>query len=65
MFDFLAEGKAPICGAGRSRREFLQIGVLGSVGLSLPQYLAAKQNGAVKQGNDEKALHHDFQSRGT
>ena len=55
MFDFLAEGKAPICGANRSRREFLQIGVLGSVGLSLPQYLAAKQNGGVKSGNDEKA----------
>lgn len=55
MFDFLAEGKAPICGAGRSRREFLQIGALGSIGLSLPQYLAAKQAGGVDKGNDNKA----------
>ena len=55
MFDFLTEGPAPICGPQKSRREFLQIGALGAIGLSLPQYLAAKQAGAVKPGNDEKA----------
>ncbi|MCC6883510.1 MAG: DUF1501 domain-containing protein [Verrucomicrobiales bacterium] len=55
MFDFLTEGQAPICGPQKSRREFLQIGALGAIGLSLPQYLAAKQAGAVKPGNDEKA----------
>ncbi len=58
MFDFLAEGphdRARLCGRGHSRREFLQIGALSAVGLSLPQYLAAKQAGAVKPGNDEKA----------
>jgi len=65
MFDFLAEGTAPICsgnGARRNdgslfktRREFLQAGSLGAIGLSLPQYLAAKQAGQVKAGHDNKA----------
>ena len=58
MFDFLAEGpqdRARLCGGGHSRREFLQIGALSAVGLSLPQYLAAKQAGSVKPGNDERA----------
>ena len=58
MFDFLAEGpqdRARLCGGGHTRREFLQIGALSAVGLSLPQYLAAKEAGAVKPGNDERA----------
>jgi hypothetical protein len=36
MFDFLAESDAPLCGPrvfGQTRREFLQIGALGSIGL--------------------------------
>ena len=55
MFDFLAEGTAPICSGNgdrrndgalfKTRREFLQAGSLGAIGLSLPQYLAAKQAG--------------------
>lgn len=58
MFDFLAESpqdRARLCGGGLARREFLQIGALSAVGLSLPQYLAAKQAGAVKPGNDERS----------
>ena len=58
MFDFLAESDAPLCGPrvfGQTRREFLQIGALGSIGLSLPQYLAAKQAGAVKKGKENRA----------
>ncbi|MCP5542045.1 MAG: DUF1501 domain-containing protein [Akkermansiaceae bacterium] len=58
MFDFLAESGAPLCGArafGRSRREFLQAGALGAIGLSLPQYLAAKQAGQVKASHDNRA----------
>ncbi|MEM7143852.1 MAG: DUF1501 domain-containing protein [Verrucomicrobiota bacterium] len=65
MFDFLAEDSPPVCsgdGDGRNkgelfktRREFLQAGALGAIGLSLPQYLAAKQAGAVKAGHDERA----------
>ncbi len=58
MFDFLAENGAPLCGArafGQSRREFLQAGALGAIGLSLPQYLAAKQAGAVKKSHDNRS----------
>ncbi len=56
MIDFLAEKDASICGGSHlTRREFLQVGALGAAGLSLPQYLAAKERGAVKPGNDEKA----------
>jgi len=56
MFDFLADQNAPICGGSHlKRREFLQIGALGAIGLSLPQYLAARETGAVQPGNDEKA----------
>jgi len=55
MFDFLTEGKTPLCGPGRSRREFLTIGALGPIGLSLPQFLAAKQDGRIKPGHDEKS----------
>ena len=55
MFDFLAEGKAPLCGRNRSRREFLSIGALAPIGLSLPQYLAAKQRGNIQKGSDEKS----------
>ena len=55
MIDFLAEENAPICGGSHlKRREFLQVGALGAVGLSLPQYLAAK-DAHVKPGNDNKA----------
>lgn len=56
MFDFLAEGKAPICGKNRSRREFLTIGALGPVGLSLPQYLAAKESGHVEHDNGKSCI---------
>ena len=54
MLDFIGNEQATLCG-GVSRREFLQVGALGAVGLSLPQYLSAKQMGAVRPGSDEKA----------
>lgn len=56
MFDFLADRNAPICGGSHlKRREFLQIGALGAIGLSLPQYLAAAEHGSVQPGHDDKA----------
>lgn len=56
MLDFLSEKNASICGGSHlSRREFLQVGALSAAGLSLPQYLAAKENNGVRPGNDEKA----------
>ncbi|MDC0050766.1 DUF1501 domain-containing protein, partial [Verrucomicrobia bacterium] len=56
MFDFLAEQDASICGGSHlKRREFLQVGVLGAAGLSLPQLLAAKETGAVRPGHEDRA----------
>ncbi len=59
MFDFLAESprdRAVLCGPGRrSRREFLQLGVLGAVGLSLPQLLRAESSGLVKPGREKRS----------
>ena len=56
MLDFLSSQLPGLCGSSHlKRREFLQVGSLSAIGLSLPQYLAAKQAGAVKPGNDEKA----------
>ena len=59
MFDFLAESpqdRARLCGPGRrSRREFLQVGALGAIGLSLPQVLRAKEIGLVKPGKENAA----------
>lgn len=56
MFDFLADQRANLCGGSHlKRREFLQLGVLSAAGLSLPQYLSAKQAGAVKAGHDQRS----------
>jgi len=59
MFDFLAESprdRAVLCSPGfRSRREFLQVGALSAIGLSLPQYLRAQAEGKVKPGNDKRS----------
>ena len=55
MFDFLVEGKSPLCGGNHSRREFLTVGALGPIGLSLPQYLSARQSGHLAKGDDEKS----------
>ena len=55
MFDLLAESpqdRARLCGGGHTRREFLQIGALGAIGLSLPQLLRATEMGATKPGKD-------------
>jgi hypothetical protein len=58
MFDLLAESpqdRARLCGGGLSRREFLQVGALAAIGLSLPQVLAAKEAGLVKPGKENAA----------
>lgn len=58
MFDFLAPSlhdHARFCGGGRTRREFLQIGALAAAGLSLPQYLRAKEEKRIKPGHDNRS----------
>jgi len=58
MFDFLADSlrdRAVLCGPGHSRREFLQIGALSALGLSLPQMLAAEASGMTRPGSEKKS----------
>ncbi|HLU48996.1 MAG TPA: DUF1501 domain-containing protein [Planctomycetota bacterium] len=58
MLDFLSQtprDRAHLCGSGRSRREFLSIGALSAIGLSLPQYLRAKDEGVVRDDADDRA----------
>ena len=58
MFDFLApdpRDHARLCGGGRSRREFLQVGALAAIGLSLPQLLRAREAGAVRPGHEKRS----------
>lgn len=52
MLTFNGAGTAQTCD-GITRRDFLQVGALGAVGLSLPQYLTAQQIGAAK--DDDRA----------
>ncbi len=54
MLKLTGAGKAQTCN-GLTRRDFMQVGALGAAGLTLPQYLAAKEAGHVKPGNDNKA----------
>ena len=54
MLNLTGRGTAHTCN-GTTRRDFLQAGVLGAAGLSLPQYLAAKEHGAVDPKADNRA----------
>jgi hypothetical protein len=54
MLTFTGRGKTHTCD-GVTRRDFLQVGALGGIGLTLPRYLAAKEAGAIKPGHDERA----------
>ncbi len=56
MLDFLSENSPGLCSPSHlKRREFLQVGALSALGFSLPQYMAAKEAGAVKAGYEENA----------
>ncbi len=55
MLTFVGQGKAHTCN-GVTRRDFLQVGSLGAVGLSLPQYLQAKENGLADKDNDRACI---------
>lgn len=54
MIHLSGQGIAHTCN-GATRRDFLQVGSLGAAGLSLPKYLEAREQGAVKPGHDEKS----------
>ncbi len=40
---------------GVTRRDFMQVGALGALGLSLPHLLAAQSQGAIKKDHDERS----------
>lgn len=54
MLTLTGRGSAQTCD-GVTRRDFLQVGTLGAIGLSLPQYMAAQAAGAVKPDHDDRA----------
>ena len=55
MLNLTARGQAQTCD-GITRRDFLQVGTLGAIGLSLPELLAAKAQGAVAKDHDERSV---------
>src|SRR5438876_6075951 len=50
-------GKGPVTTCdGITRRDFVQVGALGAIGLTLSKFAALQALGAVTKGNDEKAV---------
>ncbi len=54
MLDFISRAVAHTCN-GVARRDFLQAGTLGAIGLTLPRYLAAKEAGLVDPSKQNKS----------
>lgn len=54
MLNLTGRGKSHTCN-GTTRRDFLQVGTLGAIGLGLPGYLAAKEAGAVDPKKDDRS----------
>ena len=54
MLDLLAPARAGLC-QGRTRRDFLQVGSLSAIGLSLPQLARAAAEGRVGPGHDKRS----------
>jgi uncharacterized protein (DUF1501 family) len=55
MLRFTGDGSTTTCD-GMTRRDFLHAGALFGVGLTLPQLLALKAQGAIKPGKDERSV---------
>jgi hypothetical protein len=54
MLNLIGRGHTHTCN-GLLRRDFLQVGTLGAIGLGLPQWVAAKDQGLVSPDGDRKA----------
>ena len=54
MLNLTGRGKSHTCN-GVTRRDFLQVGTLGAIGLGLPTYLAAKEAGGVDPAKDDRS----------
>src|SRR5262245_46124115 len=55
MLHLTGRGQAHTCD-GVTRRDFLQVGALGAIGLSLPELMAAKAQGAVAKDRDQRSV---------
>ena len=58
MFEFRVArpgARAVLCGPGETRRDFLHVGALAAVGLSLPQYARAAAEGKVRPGHEKRS----------
>ncbi len=55
MLKITGDGQTSTCN-GTTRRDFLQVGMLGALGFGLPQWFAASAAGAVKPGNDRSCI---------
>src|SRR4051812_11769878 len=54
MLKVTGNGSVTTCD-GISRRDFLQVGTLGAIGLSMSKFAQLQAMGAVAKGNDEKS----------
>src|SRR6058998_1230770 len=54
MLKITGRGSITTCD-GITRRDFLQVGALGALGLTLSKFAALQAAGAVAKGNDEKS----------
>jgi hypothetical protein len=54
MLELIGSGKSHTCD-GITRRDFLHAGSLSAIGLTLPQYLMAKELGAIRDGHDDRS----------
>src|SRR3954463_14704825 len=54
MLKVTGKGSVTTCD-GVTRRDFLQVGALSAIGLTLSKFAALEALGAVSKGNDEKA----------
>ena len=64
MLNLTSRGKSHTCN-GTTRRDFLQVGTLGAIGLGLPEYLAAAEHGGVDPEKDKRSCIMIFCSRFT
>ncbi len=54
MLDLIGKGTAHTCN-GVTRRDFLQVGTLGAIGLSLPELLQAREAGLTDPAKDKRS----------
>lgn len=55
MLQITGKGSVRTCD-GATRRDFLQVGALGAIGLSLPQWMAYEARGAIKKGKQDRSV---------